>query len=143
MWELLPETWRLDTTSISCCHDRRPRRGLVTDISLWIECFATLAAVLSVRYPDKVPQFMAYMHTIVCASWNFEGPAWATYGMAFRRQAANWQSLDWGSQCRYKYCRYAHLCARCSRPHPAADCEQRQSAQGPRSLQPPRHFLLI
>ena len=90
------ETWRLDKTSISCCHDQRPRCGLVTDISLWIECFATLAAVLSVCYPDKALQFMAYMHTIVCASLNFEGPAWATYDMAFRRQAANRQSLDWG-----------------------------------------------
>ena len=205
MWELLPETWHLDTTSISCCHDRRPRRGLVTDISLWIDCFATLAAVPSVRYPDKAPQFMAYMRTIVRASRNFEGPAWATYDMAFRRQAANRQSLDWGitdpvlyneaftgrakaiprcryclsdshashdcsyapddtkqhrpfpqnrtsttpvaqicrlfnrpggSQCRYKYCRYAHLCARCSRPHPAADCDRRQPAQGPRSPSP-------
>ena len=96
MWELLPETWHLDTTSISCCHDWRPRCGLVTYISLSIECFATLAAVLSVRYPDKVPQFMTYMHTIVRASWNFEGPAWATYDMAFRRQATNQQSLDWG-----------------------------------------------
>ena len=79
MWELLPETWHLDTTSINCCHDRHPRRGFVTDNSLRIECFATLAAVLSICYPDKAPQFM---RTIVCASWNFEGPAWATYDMA-------------------------------------------------------------
>ena len=170
-----------------------------------IECFATLAAVLSVCYPDKAPQFMACMRTIVRASRNFEGPAWATYDMAFRRQAANRQSLDWGitdpvlyneafmgrakpylavgtvywtamqamtarmpqmtlsstapspqnrtsttataqiyrlfnraegSQCRYKYCRYAHLCARCSRPHPAADCDRSQSAHGLRSPSP-------
>ena len=91
MWELLPETWHLDTTSISCCYDRRPRRGLVTDISLWIECFATLAAVLSVRYPDKAPQFMAYMCTIVRASRNLKaqpGPP-TTRPLGGRRQTAN------------------------------------------------------
>ena len=27
---------------------------------------------------------------------NFDSAAWASYDMAFRRQAANWGSLDWG-----------------------------------------------
>ena len=205
MWELLPETWRLDSAVSNCCHDRRPRRGLITDISLWTECFTTLAAVLSVRYPDKAPQLMAYLRTIIRASRNFEGAAWATYDMAFRRQAANRRSLDWGmtdpvlyneaftgrakaiprckyclsdshashdctyapeepkqsrpfqparsstvpvaqicrlfnkqggSQCRYKHCRYAHLCARCNRPHPVADCDRRQPTHRARSPSP-------
>jgi len=44
-WEMLPETWQLETES-TCCHAKRPKRSLVTDISVWTECFATMAAVL-------------------------------------------------------------------------------------------------
>ena len=49
MWELLPESWRLDLSEGSSCHARRPRRGLVTNFLLWTECFATLVAVLATR----------------------------------------------------------------------------------------------
>ena len=57
---------------------------------------ATLVTVLATRYPEKTPHFMAYFHTITRASHNFEGAAWASYDMAYRRQAANQHSLDWG-----------------------------------------------
>ena len=47
-------------------------------------------------YLEKMPHFMAYSRTITKASRNFEGTAWASYDMVFRRQAANIRSLDWG-----------------------------------------------
>ena len=31
MWELLPEMWQIETES-TCCHSKRPRCTLVTDI---------------------------------------------------------------------------------------------------------------
>ena len=196
MRELLPESWRVEPNSEGCCRSQRPRTGLVTDFALWTECYATLVAVLAVRYPEKTPHFMAYLRTITRASRNFEGTAWATYDMAYRRQAANQRSLDWatidpalynesftgraksiprcrycladshrtqecafapeerrggsqqyqdrnqaigaveicrlfnkpaGNQCKYKFCRYAHVCAKCRRgAHPAAECANRQ-----------------
>ena len=193
MWELLPESWRLEPAEGGCCHSRRPRRGLVTSFPLWVECYAALVATLSTRYPEKMPHFMAYLRTITRASRNFEGTAWASYDMAFRRQAANQRSLDWGvidsalyneaftgrarliprcrfcladthdsrectfapeerqpsirasareqrpvqicqlfnkpggNACRYRHCRYAHLCSKCCRgSHPAAECSGRQ-----------------
>ena len=93
MWELLPETWLQEAAQFrACCHSRRPKRGLIT---LWTECFTTLAAALSAHYPDKAPHFMAYLRTIVRASRNFEGPAWASYDAAYRRQVANNRSLNW------------------------------------------------
>ena len=97
MWELLPETWRLETAERGCCHAKRTKRGLITDISHWTECFTTLAATLSVRYPQSAPQLMAYLRTIVRASRNFEGSAWATYDAAYQRQAANNCRLDWAT----------------------------------------------
>ena len=96
MWELLPETWQLETEA-TCCHSKRPRRALVTDIGVWTECYATMAAILSSAYPSKAPQFFAYLHTITKASRTFESAAWATYDMAFRRQAANRGNLDTNS----------------------------------------------
>ena len=96
MWELLPETWQLETEA-TCCHSKRPRRALVTDIGVWTECYATMAAILSSAYPSKAPQFFAYLRTITKASRTFESAAWATYDMAFRRQAANRGNLDWGT----------------------------------------------
>ena len=96
MHELLQESWRLEEQRDSCCRSSRPKRGLVTDIALWTECYASLVAVLVTKHPTKAPQFMGYLRTIVRASRNFEGAAWASYDAAFRRQAANRKSLDWG-----------------------------------------------
>ena len=200
--------------SLKYLHFQRHAYQLLTDktvtlihYALWTECFTTLATTLSARYPDKAPHLMAYLRTIVRASRNFEGSAWASYDAAYRRQAANNRSLDWaipdlalyneaftgrarviprcqfclsdshsshdcifgpedfrhyqnrqlsprrgavrthtaqicrlfnqpgGSQCRFKQCRYAHLCARCNQPHPVSECDRRQSHR-PRSTSP-------
>ena len=97
MHELLPETWRMEEPREGCCRSTRPRRGLITDIALWTECYASLVTVLPTKFPEKAPQFMCYLRTIVRASRNFEGSAWASYDAAYRRQAANQKSLDWAA----------------------------------------------
>ena len=97
MCELLPETWRLDSEAQgSCCQTKRPRRGMITDFQVWSECYATMGGILSTRYPDKASHLFAYLKTISRASRTFESLAWASYDMAFRRQAANRGSLNWG-----------------------------------------------
>ena len=83
---LRPGKWRLIP----------PRRSLVTDINIWTECYAMMAAILSSAFPGKTPQVFAYLRTIIKASRTFESSAWASYDMAYRRQAANQGSLDWG-----------------------------------------------
>ena len=95
IWELLPETWQLESEN-PCCHSKRPRCSLVTDISLWTECYATMAVILAADFPLKAPHFFTYLWIITKVSRNFEGAAWASYDVAFRRQAANHGSLDWG-----------------------------------------------
>ena len=54
IWELLPETWQVEMEG-SCCHTKRPRRSLVTDVHVWTECFATMAAILTSAFPTKAP----------------------------------------------------------------------------------------
>ena len=39
---------------------------------------------------------MAYLRTITRVSRNFEDMVWVSYDMAYRHQAANQRSLDWG-----------------------------------------------
>ena len=96
MRELLPESWRSEEGSSTCCRMARPKRGgLITDLSLWTECFSLLAAVITSKYPDKAPHLMAYLRTITRASRNYEDLAWASYDAAFRRQAANRSTFDW------------------------------------------------
>lgn len=81
-----------------CCHQARPqpRRGPITDIILWLECYSSLVAVLATRYPQYIGNFMAYQRTIIRASRNYEGSAWAVYDRCFRRRAAATKSLSWG-----------------------------------------------
>ena len=45
--------------------------------------------------PKRLHSFFAYLRTITKASCTFESSAWASYDMAYRRQAANHGSLDW------------------------------------------------
>lgn len=192
MSELLPNSWRSEeldplAKSLSC-------RQSVTDIMVWMECFCTLAAVIASKYLDKSPQLFAYARTIVRASRNFEGLAWASYDSSFRRQAATRHNYDWSTidhtlyseaftgrarikarchhclsdthpsdecplipphlftqsrgapasrakednlveicdlfnkeACRYRRCRFAHICGKCKRrPHPAPACPMAQ-----------------
>ena len=55
-----------------------------------------MASILLARFPDKAPQLFDYLRTISRASRNFKSAVWASYDMAFRKQAANRGSLDWG-----------------------------------------------
>ena len=91
MAELLPETWQTDMAPLQLALRRAPnfrrRKGPVTDILQWVQCYATLASVLSSAYPAKVPELLAYLATIVKCRQEFEGPAWVLYDRAYRRQA--------------------------------------------------------
>ena len=97
MAELVPDTWRYEEEGSKCCHQSRrtSRRAPVTDILLWLECYASMAALLATRYPNKAAELLAYQRTILCAHRDFEGEAWATYDTCYRRQAAAKKSLDW------------------------------------------------
>ncbi len=97
MSELLTDSWRFQEDEAKCCHQRKgQRRGPITDILIWVECYSSLVATLSQRYPDKTPHLMAYMKTIVKAQRTFVGEGWVTYDACYRRKAAAAKTLDWG-----------------------------------------------
>lgn len=96
IWELLPETWQVEADA-PCCHTKRPRRSLVTDINIWTECYATMAAILASAFPQKAPHFFAYLRTITKASRTFESSAWASYDMVYHKLpiGAHWTGVWW------------------------------------------------
>ena len=52
---------------------RAPVKPPVTDIKLWLECYARMAAILVARFPEKGPELWAYQTTILRAAHNYEG----------------------------------------------------------------------
>ena len=67
----------------------------IRDIHTWIACFAVYTAVMSKAYPEVVPEFMAYMLTIIRAQKEYEEPAWRIYDEAYRDAAASSGNKQW------------------------------------------------
>ena len=87
---------------MNCC--RRPgcptlrRSTPVTDISVWVECYCLMAAVLGARYPASASNFWAYLRRIVRCARTFDCQNWVTYDSLYRRQAAATRSLSWATE---------------------------------------------
>ena len=56
--EMLPETWWPDAQEGTSAPRRLSRRSPITDILLWAECFALMAAVLAEKFPAKSPSIV-------------------------------------------------------------------------------------
>ena len=130
----------------SAANRRSARHGPVTDILVWVDCYASLVSVLSVEYPTKTPEFMAYQKIIVYASKSFTGDGWVTYDTCYRRKAAAGKSLDWSRMDFTLYnqsfagraktlprCRFC-----CSELHQSSDCPLAPELPDQRHLPPMR-----
>ncbi len=71
------------------------KRPPVTSISLWLERFSVMAAILAIRFPEKAPEFLAYQASIVRAERNYEGCQWVLYDRQYRREALARRDLNW------------------------------------------------
>ena len=102
MAELLPEFWSsLSTKEAGPSVRPRPaasrRRRAVTDIAIWIQCFATYISIMSTSHPGAVPELLAYLIFILRVSQNFGGVAWVTDDTAFQRQAFITGNRQWST----------------------------------------------
>ena len=64
---------------------RTPTKTPVTDIRVWLQCYARMAALLVTRFPEKGPELWANQSTITKAAHNYEGSNWVAYDRQFRR----------------------------------------------------------
>ena len=96
--ELLLEAWgTADEDDAKCCHQRHSSlRAPVTNILVWVECYAYMVAILAAQYPHKIDQLMAYQHTIVRVHRSFIRDGWILYDACYHRKAVAAKSLDWG-----------------------------------------------
>ena len=67
----------------------RARKKPIEEIGRWIQCFAIYMAVMARKYPEAIPEMLAYMLSIVRAQQEYEEPAWSQYDEAFREKAAS------------------------------------------------------
>ena len=96
MGDLLPENgmFRADegsTTSLGVVRRRRQ----ITDVHTWVQCFAVYVGVMSHKYPEAVPELLAYMILIVRSSREFAELTWARYEADYRRHAASSDNRQW------------------------------------------------
>ena len=87
MVDLLPEFWSTLKPGESSAKRTKAKKR-VQDINVWLQCFALYVGVMATKSPERVPELMAYMISILRASQEYDGSAWATYDAAYRRQAA-------------------------------------------------------
>ncbi len=90
MAEVVAEDGIVPTT-----HSSGSARPPVTSMSLWLERFSVMAAILAIRFPEKAPEFLAYQASIVGAEQNYEGCQWVLYDLQYRREALARRDLDW------------------------------------------------
>ena len=74
-----------------------PARPPIHYISVWIEKFSVMAALISARFPDKAPELFAYQASIVTAERNFDDRRWVAYDRCYRREALAQTNLDWSA----------------------------------------------
>ena len=106
MAELRLESWLFhsDTDSATPLQGLFQRRKEpVTDLAVWMQCYASLTSVLVEKYPQYAKHFLAYMATIVTGYKRFKGLCWAACDAAYRRKAARTKSLLWGNVDQYLY----------------------------------------
>ena len=130
MAELKPTAWRVSEPEKS--NPLLPRkREPVTDILIWVQCYATLTAILAEKYPNKLPHLLAYQNTIVRCAQKYQGLNWALYDIEYRQKAAVTKSLDWGIIDQSLYAERftgssnpAPLCTVCLGEHHSNSCPQ-------------------
>ena len=98
MSELLPEFWSQQRTDEKEGANRagaNRRKRPITEINVWLQCFAVYVGVMSAKHPEAIPELMAYMVAVIRACEDFSGLAWVRYDAAYRRQAAASGNRTW------------------------------------------------
>ncbi len=71
------------------------QRKPIGDLPTWLQCFGCYMAVVTSRYPARVPDLIGYMLNIGRASQKYKWPAWVVYDQNFRMEAADKGLTDW------------------------------------------------
>ena len=70
----LASIWLVQTTTLA-----KSQKGLMPDITTWVQCFAIYISVVATKFADRVPSMLGYMVDIIRASRQFRWPSWVMY----------------------------------------------------------------
>ena len=135
MEELLPEMCTREEGEPGAKR-RCPRRA--SDIFTWLQCFGAYVSVRGARFPEMIPELMAYMGTIIKASREYTGSEWLKYDMLFRKHAALRKETMWSvinptiyARCFTSATRNPPRCEIClAVTHETKDCTQHDLSEG-------------
>lgn len=110
-------------------------RKIIPDLATWVQCFSLYVAVVATKFPERIPELMAYQSTIAKASQKYRWPSWIVYDQNFRQEAAGNPAQSWAkvdpsvfAQCFTGQAMSAESwCAKCqSLDHTSTNCPYRQ-----------------
>lgn len=79
----------------SAGHPPLPARPTIQDISVRLERYLAMAAVLATQFPEKAPELFAYLASIISAERNYDDKRWVAYDRRYRREALAQKDLNW------------------------------------------------
>ena len=97
--ELLPdnvEVLRKADTQPSAQGQGQRQLRRVSNLSTWVQCFTTYAAILAEAHPHRTRDLFAYLRLIVREAQRHKGDGWRAYDVLFRKLAATNRTLKWG-----------------------------------------------
>ena len=68
--------------------DLMQSRKIIPDLATWLQCFSVYVATPAMKFPERVPDPMAYQTIIAKASQKYRWPSWVVYDQNFRQEAA-------------------------------------------------------
>lgn len=107
--ELLPQTSAHDAATPEVdphrfvlfpgCEFIKPKKCNIESITEWVKAFAIYTAAMGKKFPEAVPEMLAYQLVIVNASEQYDGIYWRCYDTHYRVNAAatgnrQWSHLD-------------------------------------------------
>ena len=107
--ELLPQTSAHDAATPEVdphrfvlfpgCEFIKPKKRNIESITEWVKAFSIYTAAMGNRFPEAIPEMLAYLLVIVNASEQYDGLYWRSYDTHYRVNAAatgnrRWSQLD-------------------------------------------------
>lgn len=70
---------------------------IITDFATWVQCSSLYAATLAMKFPERMPELMAYQTTIAKMIRKYRWPSCVMYDQNFKQEAAGNPSQSWAN----------------------------------------------
>ena len=70
-------------------------RPPIQNISIWIEKFSVMSALIASRFQGKASELFSYQASVAQAKRNFDRRHWVAYDQCYQREALAQKNLDW------------------------------------------------